>query len=326
MAEWSTAYVNDLPDSAFACVDSEGRHYPHHDAQGKLDLPHLRAAMSRIGDASNTQCGKAHLMAHAKSMGMGQKSLVELKATILDDDAIRILAIPFGGPLPSAHNAKGVDMDHEFFSERTDLKLDWFDVRLVDWHHRHDAKLGDAVIGKAVDPEMDEDGWWVTAWLKKSSRYLAQIRRLMETGVPIFGSSEAVPGMTKKASTGEILVWPYVRQTLSPLPRNTFSVIRPLKATIDDLASEDGGPTEAFFDDLARYLDNLGSDPAPEGGAKAGRVLAGRNEARLREAMDLLDAPYDESFREDTKRRKQAIAAIQSVLEELDQYLKPVAL
>jgi hypothetical protein len=199
-------------------------------------------------------------------------------------------------------------------------------VRLVDWHHRNDAKLGDAVIGKAVDPEMDEDGWWVTAWLKKSSRYLAQIRRLMETGVPIFGSSEAVPGMTKKASTGEILVWPYVRQTLSPLPRNTFSVIRPLKATIDDLASEDGGPTEAFFDDLARYLDNLGSDPAPEGGAKAGRVLAGRNEARLREAMDLLDAPYDESFREDTKRRKQAIAAIQSVLEELDQYLKPVAL
>src|SRR6185436_7980454 len=169
------------------------------------------------------------------------KALIPIKATLLDDDAVRILAIPFGGPLPSPHNAKGVDMDHEFFSDRTDLKLNWFDIRLVDWHHRHDAQIGDSVIGKAIDPEMDEDGWWVTAWLKKSSRYLAQVRRLMETGVPIFGSSEAVPGMTKKAATGEILVWPYIRQTLSPLPRNTFSVIRPLKATIDDLASEDSG-------------------------------------------------------------------------------------
>ena len=325
MAEWTSAYINDLPDSAFACIDAKGRHYPHHDASGKLDMPHLRNAMSRMGDASNTQCGKSHLMAHAKAAGMGQKSLVEVKATMLDDDAIRILAIPFGGPLTSPHNAKGVDMDHEFFSERTDLKLDWFDVRLVDWHHRGDAKLGDAVIGKAIDPEEDEDGWWVTAWLKKSSRYLAQIRRLMESGVPIFGSSEAVPGMVKKATNGEILVWPYVRQTLSPLPRNTFSVIRPLKATIDDLASEDAGPTEAFFDDLARLVDNLGSDPAPtlsgDGGAKAGRVLAGRNEARLREALADIDEAYF-----DTKRRRRAISAIKEVLEELDKYLTPVAL
>jgi len=76
-ATWSTSYINNLPDSAFAAIesggkkDSEGkttprslRHYPHHDASGKLDEPHLNAALSRIGDKSNFQGGKSHLMHH----------------------------------------------------------------------------------------------------------------------------------------------------------------------------------------------------------------------------------------------------------------------
>jgi len=72
-AAWSSSYITALPDSAFACIDSAGRHYPHHNAEGSLDMPHLRAAMSRIGDPSNTQCGKGHLMAHARSSGMGDR-------------------------------------------------------------------------------------------------------------------------------------------------------------------------------------------------------------------------------------------------------------
>jgi HK97 family phage prohead protease len=60
-AVWSTAYVNDLPDSAFLYVesggkkDSEGkttprslRHFPYKDANGNVDLPHLRNALARI--------------------------------------------------------------------------------------------------------------------------------------------------------------------------------------------------------------------------------------------------------------------------------------
>lgn len=70
-AAWSSAYINALPDSAFACIDSAGRHYPHHNAEGALDLPHLRAALSRIGDPSNAQCGARHLQAHARAAGMG---------------------------------------------------------------------------------------------------------------------------------------------------------------------------------------------------------------------------------------------------------------
>lgn len=97
-ATWSTSYINDLPDSAFAAIESGGkkdesgkttprslRHYPHHDANGKLDEPHLRAALSRIGDSSNYQGGKAHLMAHAKAEGMGG-SKVGREVDDLDED------------------------------------------------------------------------------------------------------------------------------------------------------------------------------------------------------------------------------------------------
>lgn len=86
-AVWSAAYVNDLPDSAFAVIsaggekDSEGkttprslRHLPHHDSSGALDMPHLRNAMSREPqtDMSPEMHGKAraHLMRHARAEGM----------------------------------------------------------------------------------------------------------------------------------------------------------------------------------------------------------------------------------------------------------------
>lgn len=71
-AEWSTAYVNDLPDSSFACVDGAGRHYPHHNADGNLDLPHLRNALSRVAQDDTTSCGVAHLRAHARAEGIGE--------------------------------------------------------------------------------------------------------------------------------------------------------------------------------------------------------------------------------------------------------------
>ena len=76
----------ELPDSAFACISPGGtkeagktrplslRHYPHHTASGGVDPGLLRSALSRIGDPSNEQCGKAHLEAHAKSLGMGERS------------------------------------------------------------------------------------------------------------------------------------------------------------------------------------------------------------------------------------------------------------
>ena len=81
-AEWSSSYVNDLPDSAFAVVytndaGQKERKLPHHNADGSVDLPHLRNALARhpqMSDVPKTvqDKGIAHLQNHAKQEGVGE--------------------------------------------------------------------------------------------------------------------------------------------------------------------------------------------------------------------------------------------------------------
>jgi HK97 family phage prohead protease len=80
-AQWTTAYVNNLPDSAFLYVelggskDSDGkttprslRHFPYKDANGKVDLPHLRNALARIPQSNLPASVKATLTAKAQKI------------------------------------------------------------------------------------------------------------------------------------------------------------------------------------------------------------------------------------------------------------------
>lgn len=58
LTKWSPGYINELPDSSFAVVESgygEGkyenknaRHLPYKDKTGNIDLPHLRDALTRV--------------------------------------------------------------------------------------------------------------------------------------------------------------------------------------------------------------------------------------------------------------------------------------
>jgi hypothetical protein len=83
--EWDTAYINDLPDSAFAyvvkgekvegkTVPKTNRNLPHHDKSGKVDLPHLRNAMARVTHTnlkpSQQKEAHDHLLRHYKQLGM----------------------------------------------------------------------------------------------------------------------------------------------------------------------------------------------------------------------------------------------------------------
>ena len=89
LAEWTVADINNLPDSAFAYVapggekDGEGktvprslRFLPHHGADGKVDLPHLRNAMARLPQTALPTEAKrkalAHLATHAEEEGVGE--------------------------------------------------------------------------------------------------------------------------------------------------------------------------------------------------------------------------------------------------------------
>ena len=95
MAEWTTAYINDLPDSSFAVVEPGGkkdaqgkttprslRHFPYKDASGKVDLPHLRNALARLPQSKLSAELKAKakrvLEAAAKKAGVGERARLAL--------------------------------------------------------------------------------------------------------------------------------------------------------------------------------------------------------------------------------------------------------
>lgn len=104
-AEWSTAFINDLPDSSFLHVESGGkkdgegkttprslRHFPYKDASGKVDLPHLRNALSRIPQSKLPSDVKERVTAQARRVLADQEKAVgkaeeeELEAAI---DSVR---------------------------------------------------------------------------------------------------------------------------------------------------------------------------------------------------------------------------------------------
>ena len=99
-AVWTTAYVNDLPDSAFLHIapggekDEQGktkprslRYFPIRDKDGAIDEPHLRNALSRIPQANIPQEAKDKARAEAerllaeisKACGDGKKKKPALK-------------------------------------------------------------------------------------------------------------------------------------------------------------------------------------------------------------------------------------------------------
>lgn len=80
-AVWSTAYINNLPDSAFLYIepggkkDGEGktaprslRHFPVRDSEGNVDVAHVRNALSRIPQSNVPASAKASAEAKAKRM------------------------------------------------------------------------------------------------------------------------------------------------------------------------------------------------------------------------------------------------------------------
>lgn len=75
---WSLARIRQLPDSAFAAVETapDGRrlrHLPHHDESGAVDPAHLRAARARLDqvrwlDPARREEARRHLEAHWREL------------------------------------------------------------------------------------------------------------------------------------------------------------------------------------------------------------------------------------------------------------------
>jgi hypothetical protein len=75
---WTHAYVDALPDEAFAVVHvrpdgTRARHLPHHDADGRVDLPHVRNALARLNqvrweDPADAERARQHLLQHSEAL------------------------------------------------------------------------------------------------------------------------------------------------------------------------------------------------------------------------------------------------------------------
>lgn len=227
-AVWSTAYVNDLPDSAFACP--EQRKYPHHNANGGLDLAHLRNALSRVAQEDTETCGVQHLRSHAKEAGVGKSTdeatttvSVDLVPTAVkfadgSDNIIEGLAIPYGGPWA------GKDLHGEAFGPETDLALEWFpdEGRPFLYHHGLDGSVKAALVGRQIEREEMDIGQWVKVQLDKRNRHYEGIRQLVDEG-SLFFSSGSMPHLVQTRKDGFIERWPWVELSGTPTPANDWA-------------------------------------------------------------------------------------------------------
>jgi len=83
--KWSTKYKNALPDSAFAVVVGEGdkkvRKLPYKDANGKVDIPHLRNALVRVAQGRTALNPAQRASALRKLRSVAKKYLKTYKET-----------------------------------------------------------------------------------------------------------------------------------------------------------------------------------------------------------------------------------------------------
>lgn len=154
-AVWSTAYVNKLPDAAFAVVLSGGekdeedktvprklRKLPHHTSGVKsasenetVDLPHLRNALAREPQtdmpAADHAKAKAHLQRHAKAL-LEEKETgayyfsTRIKEALPDADPVKL-----GAMFERALAGKVVGMSEILASIYMDIERDHTAVEMV---------------------------------------------------------------------------------------------------------------------------------------------------------------------------------------------------
>jgi hypothetical protein len=159
-AVWTARYINDLPDSAFLYVEPGGskdadgktaprslRHFPYKNADGSVDLPHLRNALARIPQSSLSQAVKDRLTARATSILNAQKAdrHPKLKRHLADAGAARF------GDADTSVLVDDLDPDEGSVVFRIASEADTEAMRLVRTVFGTNADGSVTLSGEAVD-------------------------------------------------------------------------------------------------------------------------------------------------------------------------------
>ncbi len=122
-----------------------------------------------------------------------------------------------GGYLLVWGEARQRDLQGEYFTQETDVGLDWYEQRPVLYHHGLDGALKAAVIGVIDTLKPDDIGLWAEAQLDLHKRYVRAVQRLVDKGV-LSWSSGSLPHLVQVGGDGQIKRWPIVEGSLTPTP------------------------------------------------------------------------------------------------------------
>jgi hypothetical protein len=177
MAVWTTAYENTLPDDNFAFIEDGGtkddsgrttprelRHLPYKDANGNVDLPHLRNALARLSQTKGISADEEEKIRAKLQKLLGDDTT---KADRLDSDVVRLvpLTLDANGDLPTRIPLFVTGDWDNSVKGNFSIKLD--DLKSIKEHF--DAGIGfpteDASTGLAIDFMHDYAGP-AAAWIK----------------------------------------------------------------------------------------------------------------------------------------------------------------
>lgn len=161
-----------------------------------------------------------------------------------------------GGYLVLWGNKSSKDIQGDYFTPETQLWLDHYKTAPALFHHGLDSDVGLAVIGKRVSAKADDIGVWVENWIDKSNRYWAMVQPLLEGG-KLFYSPGSAPHLVKRAKDGQLLSFPVIEDTLTPVPAQYR--LRPLeqikaayKSASIDMPQTAGDTADAGASDVDR--------------------------------------------------------------------------
>jgi len=261
-AVWTTAYINDLPDSSFLFIskeqatgkDDEGkteprsaRYFPYKDSEGNIDLPHLRNAIARIPQAKApdlSQATKARLQEKAKTILESEnKSFVSFGNDVIKTSVDGNLGtVSAYGIRFSDDNEK--DLTGDYFTKNTDYGFLNGDGVAATLNHRIPLKtkyttkkeakaltdFSKRIFSKPVKAVKDDVGILVEHVLDLSDEYEKVIFELANQG-KFRWSSGSANHMVDKAEDGKIKTWHIVEWAYTPMaaePR--LPTIAPIKS------------------------------------------------------------------------------------------------
>ena len=143
----------------------------------------------------------------------------------------------WGGP-------KEKDLQGDYFTPETELWLDHYKSAPTLFHHGLDDTVGLSQIGRRITAKSDDTGVWVEDWIDKSNRYWAVVEPLLEAD-RLFYSPGSAPHLVKRAKSGELLSFPVIEDTLTPMPAQyRLRPIEEIEATYKSANIELGLPDE----------------------------------------------------------------------------------